>query len=116
VDRADALDAVIRPRLAQIAAAHPSVRRADGLGLHWTLELHGGGPDRRGESAAPAPAERAAAAALDAGVLLATRDEETSLFIAPPLIVADSELDLILRALDRALSVADAALAADQES
>jgi 4-aminobutyrate aminotransferase-like enzyme len=114
VDRADALDAVIRPRLAQIAAAHPSVRRADGLGLHWTIELRG--DDRAGgaDPGTPTPAERVVDAALDAGVLLAARDEEAALFIAPPLIVADSELDLILRALDRALSVADAALAGDQ--
>jgi 4-aminobutyrate aminotransferase-like enzyme len=115
VERADALDAVIRPRLAQLAADHPSVRRVDGLGLHWTLELRGG--DRPGRGAGPdgpTPAERVVAAALDAGVLLASRGQEESLFIAPPLIVADSELDQILRALDRALSVTDAALTPDQ--
>jgi 4-aminobutyrate aminotransferase-like enzyme len=116
VERADALDAVIRPRLTQLAASHPSVRRVDGLGLHWTLELRGGDSSGRGSvPGGPTPAERVVAAALDAGVLLATRDEEASLFIAPPLIVTDGELDQILRALDRALSATDAALAADQE-
>jgi 4-aminobutyrate aminotransferase-like enzyme len=117
VERADALDAVIRPRLSRIADAHPSVHRVDGLGLHWTVELRGDGPPSRARRpGAPTPAERVVAAALDAGVLLAARDGGASLFIAPPLIVADSELDLILRALDRALSVADAALAGDREA
>jgi 4-aminobutyrate aminotransferase-like enzyme len=116
VERADALDALIRPRLTQIAADHPSVRRVDGLGLHWTLELRGARrPERLSGPGEPTPADRVVAAALDEGVLLAARDEEASLFIAPPLIVTDGELDLVLRALDRALSVSDVALAGDQE-
>jgi 4-aminobutyrate aminotransferase-like enzyme len=40
-------------------------------------------------------------------VLIATSAEETSLFLAPPLIVSDEELGTILDVLDRALSVAD---------
>ncbi len=110
VERADALDAELRSRLTQMAAVHPSVRRVDGLGLHWTIELRGDcGPG------APAPAERVVGAALDAGVLIAAGGDEASVFIAPPLNVADSEMDVILRALDRALSVADAALSERQE-
>jgi 4-aminobutyrate aminotransferase-like enzyme len=122
VDRADALDAEFRPRLTQIAAAHPSVCRVDGLGLHWTIELRGadgrGRSDGRGRPVGPVgptPAERVVEAALDAGVLIAAAREEASVFIAPPLNVADSEVDLIVRALDRALSVTDAALARDQD-
>jgi len=113
VDRADALGGEFRARLTQIAAAHPSVRRVDGLGLHWTIELRAAdAPGRPADPASPAgptPAERVVEAALDAGVLIATR-EEASLLIAPPLNVADSEVDLIVRALDRALAVTDAAL------
>jgi 4-aminobutyrate aminotransferase-like enzyme len=115
VDRADELDAGFRARMAQIAAAHPSVRRVDGLGLHWTVELRGrDGPGRPAGPAGPTPADRVVAAALDAGVLIAAR-EEASVFIAPPLNVADSEVDVILRALDRALAVTDAALSAHHE-
>jgi 4-aminobutyrate aminotransferase-like enzyme len=108
VQRADTLDATLRARLAEIAAAHPCVVRLDGLGLHWTIELRGGDwRDWHADTAEPTPADRIVAAALEAGVLIATSAEETSLFIAPPLIVSDEELDTILEVLDRALSVAD---------
>ena len=111
-----ARDAEFRARLTQIAVAHPSVRRVDGLGLHWTIELRGAGDERRPAGpAGPTPAERVVEAALAAGVLIATREQAASVFIAPPLNVADSEVDLIVRALDRALAVADAALSEHHE-
>jgi 4-aminobutyrate aminotransferase-like enzyme len=111
VERADSLGATLRGRLSEIAAAHPCVQRVDGLGLHWTLELHGGDwRDWHADTSEPTPADRVVAAALDAGVLIAASAEETSLFIAPPLIVSDEELDTILQVLDRALSVADGRL------
>jgi len=50
-----------------------------------------------------------------AGVLIATREAEAPVFIAPPPNVADSEVDLIMRALDRALAVTDAALSEHHE-
>jgi 4-aminobutyrate aminotransferase-like enzyme len=111
VERADSLDQVLRRRLAEIAAAHPSVRRVDGLGLHWTLELHGGDwRTWRSGPGGPTPADRMLAAALDAGVLFSPNADEASLCIAPPLIVSDGELETILTGLDRALAVADKAL------
>jgi len=111
VERADALDATLRARLAGIAAAHSCVRRVAGLGLHWTVDLRGGeGRDWRADPSKPTPAERMLAAALDAGVLIAANGEEASLFIAPPLIVSDGELETILAALDRALTVGDKTL------
>jgi 4-aminobutyrate aminotransferase-like enzyme len=108
--RAEDLDGVMLRRLAAIAASHPSVRRGDGRGLHWTIELHG--PDWRewrGEEAEPL-ASRVAGRALEAGALIATSGEQTSLFLAPPLIVSDEELEAILDALDEGLAVADAEL------
>src|SRR5258708_6227173 len=111
VERAESLGATLRARLARVAAAHPCVLRVDGLGLHWTLELHGGDwRNWHGDTSEPTPADHIVAAALDAGVLIAASSEETSLFIAPPLIVSDEELGTILRVLDRALSVADGRL------
>ena len=111
VERAASLDPMLRARLSEIAAAHPSVLRVDGLGLHWTLELRGGDwRDWHADTSEPTPADRIVAAALDAGVLIATSAEETSLFIAPPLTVGDEELDTILEVLDRSLSVADGVL------
>jgi 4-aminobutyrate aminotransferase-like enzyme len=108
--RAEDLDAVMLRRLTAIADSHPSVRRVDGRGLHWTVELHG--PDWRewrGEEPEPL-ASRVASRALDAGALIATSGEQTSLFLAPPLTISDEELGSVLDALDEGLAVADADL------
>lgn len=110
--RAHDFDAVMLDGLSKLAATHPGVARVDGRGLHWTIELHG--PDWRtwrGEEAEPL-ASRVVAKALEEGVLISTSAEQTSLFIAPPLIVEREDLDRIFGALDRALAVADAEHAA----
>ena len=109
--RAADLDAVMYDRLAEVAAQHPSVARIDGRGLHWTVELHG--PDWRtwrGEEANPL-ASRVVARALKAGALIATSGEQTSLFLAPPLVISDAELARIFDALHHGLALADTQLA-----
>ncbi len=97
--------------LAEIATRHPSVARIDGRGTHWTIELHG--PDWR-EWYADVPeapvAARVASAALEAGALIGTSGEQTSLFLAPPLIIEEDSALLLLAALDSGLAVADAEL------
>jgi len=113
--RALELDADMLERLSKLAADHPSVARIDGRGLHWTVELHG--PDWRewrGEDPEPL-ASRVAAAAFEAGALIATSGEQTSLFLAPPLIVSADELDVIFDALSHGLELADAELAAGSD-
>ncbi len=110
--RAGDLDAVMYGRLAEVAAQHPSVARIDGRGLHWTIELHG--PDWRswhGQDANPL-ASRVVARALEAGALIATSGEQTSLFLAPPLVISDAELARIFDALHHGLELADAEAAA----
>ncbi len=110
VQRASELDDRMLERFAKLASDHPAVDRVDGRGLHWTVELHG--PDWRlwrGQEQEPL-ASRVAAAALRAGALVATSGEQTSLFVAPPLIVSDTELDVVFDALDVGLEVADRAL------
>ncbi len=110
--RAADLDAVMYGRLAEVAAQHPSVARIDGRGLHWTIELHGGDwRSWRGEEANPL-ASRVVARALAAGALIATSGEQTSLFLAPPLVISDAELSLIFDALHHGLELADTELAA----
>jgi 4-aminobutyrate aminotransferase-like enzyme len=106
-ERALELDQVIAARMQELADAHPGVARIDGRGLHWTIELQG--PDWRDWRAQdPDPlASRVAARALDAGVLVATSGEQTSLFIAPALGVDEGELETILAAVDHGLDVAD---------
>lgn len=105
--RARELDGYLLARLGEIAARHPSVARVDGRGLHWTVELHGPDwRDWRGEESDPL-ASRVVARALEADALIATSGEQTSLFIAPPLVVTREELDQILAALDHGLELAD---------
>jgi 4-aminobutyrate aminotransferase-like enzyme len=107
-ERALGLDASVLARMQEVARAHPSVARIDGRGLHWTVELHG--PDWRtwrGEEAEPL-ASRVAARALEAGALIATSGEQTSLFMAPPLIIEEDELEKLLEALHHGLELADA--------
>lgn len=108
-ERATELDGVMAERLTGIAARHASVARIDGRGLHWTIELHG--PDWRswrGEEADPI-ASRVAARAFEEGALIATSGEQTSLFLAPPLVISEQDLSELLDVLDTALSVADEA-------
>jgi len=102
------LDAVFFRSLSDLASRHPSVWRIDGRGTHWTIELFG--PDWR-QWLADVPeapiAARVAAAALDAGALIGTSGEQTSLFLAPPLIIEQDDVLRLLDALDHGLDVAD---------
>ncbi|WP_158971320.1 aminotransferase class III-fold pyridoxal phosphate-dependent enzyme [Chachezhania sediminis] len=104
-----AMEKVVKARMADIFARHPSVLRIDGNGLHWTVELHG--PDWRtfyaNTSDVPL-ATKVVARAAEQGVMLATSGEETQIFMAPPLIVTEAEIHQILDALEAGLEVADA--------
>jgi 4-aminobutyrate aminotransferase-like enzyme len=96
-------------RLLEIARKHPSVKRVAGQGLHWTVELHG--PDWRNWAADTTEnpiASRVAARAMEAGAVIGTSGEQTSLFLAPPLIIDALESEALLEALDHGLELADA--------
>jgi 4-aminobutyrate aminotransferase-like enzyme len=113
IARVAELDPVMERLLADVAARHPSVRRIDGLGLHWTIELHGGDwHEWFGASDGPTPAALVQQRALDAGVLISTSGEETSLFLAPPLIATEEQVAQIVDGLDAGLDEADRLLAA----
>lgn len=108
LDRVAALEPRIAARLIELAQRHPCVARVDGRGLHWTVEFHGNHWKHWTAATAHTPiASHAVKAALEAGVVFGTSGEETSLFIAPALIISDAELDLLFQALDHALSAAD---------
>lgn len=106
-ERAASFDDLMAAGMTEIANRHPGIARIDGRALHWTIELHG--PDwREWEGRDPNPlASRIAARIQDAGVLIATSGEQTSLFVAPPLIVEEAELKQILEAVDHGLDLAD---------
>ncbi|UZE49856.1 aminotransferase class III-fold pyridoxal phosphate-dependent enzyme [Rhodopseudomonas sp. P2A-2r] len=102
------LEAFYAKRLLDIARKHASVKRVAGQGLHWTVELHG--PDWRNWTADTTEnpiASRVAARAMDAGAVIGTSGEQTSLFIAPPLIISEAESAALLDALDHGLQLAD---------
>jgi len=108
LERVARLDAVLERLLREVAAAQPSIARVDGRGLHWTVEL--GGPDWRkwrADTGDDPVASRVSTKALEAGVLIGTSGEETSLFLAPPLTVTETELERMAAALDHGLAAAD---------
>ncbi len=114
IERAAELSAQLERGLVAIAQRHPSVARVDGFGMHWTIELHG--PDWRewrADTSEPPIASRVAGRALDAGALIGTSGEQTSLFLCPAMVIADSELDELLAALDHGLDIADREYSAD---
>jgi 4-aminobutyrate aminotransferase-like enzyme len=111
VERVAGLDAFMERRLLDIAERHPSVARVDGRGLHWTVELHGPSwKDWHADTDQPPLASRVALRALEAGALIGTSGEQTSLFLAPALIIPEPDLERLLDALDHGLDVADSEL------
>jgi 4-aminobutyrate aminotransferase-like enzyme len=106
--RVRTMEAVFTKRLLEIARSHPSVSRVAGQGLHWTVELHG--PDWRSWAADTMEnpiASRVAARAMEAGAVIGTSGEQTSLFLAPPLIISEQDAERLLAALDHGLELAD---------
>ena len=101
-------EAVFDKRLLEIAERHPSVWRIDGRGSHWTVELHG--PDWRDWEIVTSEipiASRVAAKCMELGAAVATSGEQSSLFLAPPLIMTEEQLNKMMDILDEALVVAD---------
>jgi 4-aminobutyrate aminotransferase-like enzyme len=94
--------------MAEIESSHPSVVRIDGCGLHWTVELSGPDwHDWHGDVGSDPIASQVSNRAVEAGALIGTSGEQTSLFLAPPLIVTDQELEKMIAALDHGLAAAD---------
>jgi 4-aminobutyrate aminotransferase-like enzyme len=110
LSRVRELEGVFSRRLLEIARRHPSVKRVAGQGLHWTIELHG--PDWRlwnADTIEEPVASRVALRAMEAGAVIGTSGEQTSLFLAPPLVISKDESHQLLDALDHGLYVADEA-------
>jgi len=102
---------VVGPRLRDMAMIHPSIGDVRGLGLFWAIELVRDRETRQplvpfnasGTDAAPIAA--VAAACKREGVWPFTHFNR--LHVAPPLVIAEDELNRGLDVIDRALSVAD---------
>jgi 4-aminobutyrate aminotransferase-like enzyme len=108
LSRVRELEALFAQRLVEIARRHPSVSRVAGQGLHWTVELHG--PDWRlwaADTTEVPVASLVSLRALEAGAVIGTSGEQTSLFLAPPLVISNTEAMQLLDALDHGLDIAD---------
>ncbi len=113
VENAAAMGDVLAAELPRLAAKHPSVGEARGLGLLWALELEKDRATREplvpfnagGEAADPM--RRLCEAALARGLYLMTRFN--LVLVAPPLTITRAELGEGLAILDEALAVADSA-------
>jgi 4-aminobutyrate aminotransferase-like enzyme len=108
LSRVQELETFFAQRLLEIAQRHPSVSRVAGQGLHWTVELRG--PDWRlweADTTDVPVASLVSLRALEAGAVIGTSGEQTSLFLAPPLVISKMEAALLLDAPDHGLDVAD---------
>ena len=108
VERARALDQTMYRLLSELANSHPSIRRIDGRGLHWSIELHGADwRTWRGDVEREPLATRVAARALEHGALIQTSGEDGMLVLAPPLICDERDLQLLVEALHHGVELAD---------
>ncbi|RVT95326.1 aspartate aminotransferase family protein [Rhodovarius crocodyli] len=110
LQRVAAHETRFRARLSEIAQRHPAVARVAGQGLHWTIELHGPSWKQWLADTPESPiASQVAGRALELGAVIGTSGEQTSLFLAPPLVMSEAEAETLLSILDEALLVADRA-------
>ncbi len=104
IPRAKRLGEWLRPRLAKLGAERPFVREVRGLGLLWAIEL----ADKPGsdEPAGAARMKRVAENLRRRHVHVHKRDN--LVFLAPPLVIAESDLEaglhLVVEALDAAFA------------
>jgi taurine---2-oxoglutarate transaminase len=111
VENAAAMGKVVAEALPRLAAKHPSIGEARGLGLFWGLELVRDRGTREplvpfnagGE--ANAPMARLGKAAAERGLFLMTHFN--MVMICPPLTITQTELNEGLGIIDEVLSIAD---------
>ena len=110
VERSSTLGAAFEPRLRAMAAHHPSVERVIGDGLLWLVTLktpiEHTEEHWRGGGQTPLLTELVHREALRHGVFVGVQSGQ-SVWIIPPLIISQDELDQSLEALDRGLYAAD---------
>ena len=117
VERANRIGAYLGERLKALATRHPSIGDVRGIGLFWAVDLV---KDKQTKQPCntmrdkiegkPLVVDQVAAEALKRGVAL--QAWISHFVIAPPLIISEAEVDQGVAALDAALSIADAAVAA----
>ncbi|MDR7419998.1 MAG: aminotransferase class III-fold pyridoxal phosphate-dependent enzyme [Armatimonadota bacterium] len=113
IERSRAMGGILGDRLQRLRERHPSVGDVRGLGLFWALELVKDRATREMLVPWNAPGQGVTAEItrdlMKRGVYVYGR--WNVLFIAPPLIITESEIEQATSALDRALEIADKAAA-----
>ncbi len=115
IEKAATLGAYLGDRLEELAAKHPAVGEVRGLGLFWTMELikdlESKAPVRNPtQKYSPSIVREIAKYLLEEKHIYVPGDK-FGLWIVPPLVVTRAEIDFLVDAFDRALDIADAALA-----
>src|SRR4051794_16347162 len=111
VEQSAANGEILREKLGELQARHPSIGDVRGLGTFWGLELVKSRETREmlvpfnASGDAAAPVARLAKAALDRGLYLMTH--WNVVMVCPPLTITREELDEGIAILDDVLSVAD---------
>jgi taurine--2-oxoglutarate transaminase len=101
IERAAMLGARLAPRLAELARTRPQIAEVRGLGLLWAFELCVPGT----KTPLPAPALAKLAATLRAHHLHMHK-RENLVYLAPPLVISEIELEEAMTALGRAFDEA----------
>ena len=115
LERTRELGAYLGDRLRALAAKHPSVGDARGLGLFWTMELV---KDRRTKEPLRRATEKYSRTIVKdvSDYLFHKRDiyvpsDKFGIWVVPPLVVTKDELDWVCEGIDDALRIADKAIA-----
>jgi taurine---2-oxoglutarate transaminase len=115
VERANEMGAYLGEKLNALKARHPSIGDVRGIGLFWAVELVKDQKSKTGFNTwqdkldgKPTVVDQVAAKMLAQGVVMLAWISH--FVLAPPLIVAKSEIDQAVAALDEALLLADSLL------
>jgi taurine--2-oxoglutarate transaminase len=109
VERAATLGTFLKERLAHFARARPAIAEVRGLGLLWAFELCVPGPTQGGSPGTKLPLPAPVMAKLSASLRthhLHMHKRDNLLYLAPPLVITESELEAALGDLGRALDEA----------
>jgi len=106
IERAATLGQFLGPELGRFAAGRPQIAEVRGLGLLWGLELCATGPGgERTKIPLPAPAMAKLGASLRRHHIH-THKRDNLLYLAPPLVISEAELQAALGDLGRAFDEA----------
>lgn len=106
IQRAAALGAFLAARLAELARGRPYVAEVRGVGLLWAFELCVPGPNGERTSEPIPPVTMAKLGATLRRNRLHMHKRDNLLYLAPPLVIGETELDTALGDLARALDEA----------